>query len=149
MPAQTLNPLPRVWVTRTSQDAAAWVQGLHDLGLDAQSLPLMAIGPVADGREIDLAWQQLAHHPVNYHAVMFVSANAVRYFFQAGPQPTPPWRPVRAWVTGAGSGIGKAAAIALLNAGYCVGLAGRRAEVVTLSATHMVSSIRTPPRPGR
>jgi len=115
MPAQTLNPLPRVWVTRTSQDAAAWVQGLHDLGLDAQSLPLMAIGPVADGGGVQKAWQQLAQnhsnahanhhaqHQACYHAVMFVSANAVRYFFQAGPQPTPPWRPVRAWVTGAGS----------------------------------------------
>lgn len=31
-------------------------------------------------------------------------------------------------VTGAGSGIGKAAALALLNNGYCVVLAGRRAE---------------------
>ena len=103
LPAHPLKPQPRVWVTRASQDAAPWVQGLNDLGLDAQSLPLMAIGPVADGREIHLAWQQLAHHPVNYHAVMFVSANAVRYFFQAGPQPSPPWLVVRAWVTGAGS----------------------------------------------
>jgi len=31
-------------------------------------------------------------------------------------------------VTGAGSGIGKASAIALLKAGYCVAFAGRRAE---------------------
>jgi NAD(P)-dependent dehydrogenase (short-subunit alcohol dehydrogenase family) len=31
-------------------------------------------------------------------------------------------------VTGAGSGIGKASAIALLKAGYCVTFAGRRAE---------------------
>ena len=31
-------------------------------------------------------------------------------------------------VTGAGSGIGKAVALALLNAGYSVALAGRRAE---------------------
>jgi NAD(P)-dependent dehydrogenase (short-subunit alcohol dehydrogenase family) len=31
-------------------------------------------------------------------------------------------------VTGAGSGIGKAAALALLEAGYCVALAGRRSE---------------------
>ena len=33
-------------------------------------------------------------------------------------------------VTGAGSGIGKAAALALLKAGYCVGLAGRRADML-------------------
>ena len=31
-------------------------------------------------------------------------------------------------VTGAGTGIGKAAALALMDAGYCVGFAGRRAE---------------------
>jgi NADP-dependent 3-hydroxy acid dehydrogenase YdfG len=33
-------------------------------------------------------------------------------------------------VTGAGSGIGKASALALLNAGYSVALAGRRAELL-------------------
>ena len=97
--AQPLIPRPRVWVTRASQDAAPWVRGLNELGLDAQSLPLMAIGPVVDGYPVHMAWQQLAR----YHAVMFVSANAVRYFFQARPQPETSWRAVRAWVTGAGS----------------------------------------------
>ncbi len=97
--AQPLIPRPRVWVTRASQDAAPWVRGLNEWGLDAQSLPLMAIGPVVDGYPVHMAWQQLAR----YHAVMFVSANAVRYFFQARPQPQPSWRAVRAWVTGAGS----------------------------------------------
>jgi NAD(P)-dependent dehydrogenase (short-subunit alcohol dehydrogenase family) len=33
-------------------------------------------------------------------------------------------------VTGAGTGIGKAAALALLKEGYCVGLAGRRTELL-------------------
>ncbi len=33
-------------------------------------------------------------------------------------------------VTGAGSGIGRAAAIAMLKDGYSVGLAGRRAEAL-------------------
>jgi NADP-dependent 3-hydroxy acid dehydrogenase YdfG len=37
-------------------------------------------------------------------------------------------------VTGAGSGIGKASALALLNAGYCVALAGRRAELLAQAA---------------
>ena len=38
-------------------------------------------------------------------------------------------------VTGAGSGIGKASALALLNAGYCVALAGRRAELLDQTVT--------------
>ena len=38
-------------------------------------------------------------------------------------------------VTGAGSGIGKAAALALLEAGYSVGLAGRRAEALEATAS--------------
>jgi NAD(P)-dependent dehydrogenase (short-subunit alcohol dehydrogenase family) len=37
-------------------------------------------------------------------------------------------------VTGAGSGIGRAAAIALLNAGYCVALAGRREDALLATA---------------
>lgn len=97
--AVPLNPRPRVWVTRAAQDAAPWIQGLIDLGLDAQSLPLMAIGPATDVQAVHSAWQQLAQ----YQAVMFVSANAVRYFFQAAPNPAWPWGPARAWVTGLGS----------------------------------------------
>ena len=38
-------------------------------------------------------------------------------------------------VTGAGSGIGRAAAIALLNAGYCVALAGRREDALLATAS--------------
>ena len=97
--AVPLNPRPRVWVTRAAQDAAPWIQGLNDLGLDAQSLPLMAIGPANDVQAVHSAWQQLAQ----YQAVMFVSANAVRYFFQAAPKPALLWGPARAWVTGMGS----------------------------------------------
>lgn len=38
-------------------------------------------------------------------------------------------------VTGAGSGIGRAAALALLQAGYCVALAGRRQELLDQTMT--------------
>lgn len=98
-PPQSQTPRTRVWVTRPASDAPPWVDGLNKLGLDAQSLPLMAIGPVADVSPLQTAWQAIAQ----YHAVMFVSANAVRYFFQAAPQPAAPWCDVRAWVTGLGS----------------------------------------------
>ena len=39
-----------------------------------------------------------------------------------------------ALVTGAGSGIGRASAVALLNAGYCVVLAGRRLDALQETA---------------
>ena len=92
-------PKPRVWVTRAAADAGPWLQGLNDLGLEPRSLPLMALGPAADGSAVQSAWTQLAQ----YHAVMFVSANAVRYFFQARPVTSPLWGSARAWVTGSGS----------------------------------------------
>ena len=92
-------PKPRVWVTRAAADAGPWLQGLNHLGLEPQSLPLMALGPAADGSAVQSAWTQLAQ----YHAVMFVSANAVRYFFQARPVTSPLWGSARAWVTGSGS----------------------------------------------
>ena len=38
-------------------------------------------------------------------------------------------------VTGAGSGIGRASALALLEAGYCVALAGRRQEALDETLT--------------
>jgi NAD(P)-dependent dehydrogenase (short-subunit alcohol dehydrogenase family) len=41
-----------------------------------------------------------------------------------------------AMVTGAGSGIGRAAALALLRAGYAVVLAGRRADALEETASH-------------
>ncbi len=41
-----------------------------------------------------------------------------------------------ALVTGAGSGIGRAAALALLDAGWSVVLAGRRAEELEITASH-------------
>ena len=40
-----------------------------------------------------------------------------------------------ALVTGAGSGIGRASALALLNAGYSVVLAGRRLDALQQTAT--------------
>ena len=50
-------------------------------------------------------------------------------------------------VTGAGSGIGKATALALLNAGYCVGLAGRRAELLAQTAAESGAGSRALPLP--
>jgi NADP-dependent 3-hydroxy acid dehydrogenase YdfG len=45
-------------------------------------------------------------------------------------------------VTGSGSGIGKAAALALLKAGYCVALAGRRADMLEKTAAESGAGAR-------
>jgi uroporphyrinogen-III synthase len=80
---------------------------LRQAGLQAQALPLIGIGPAPDRHALDNAWQRLAQPP-GYSACMFVSANAVDYFFAAQP---PGWdvfsatspHAVRAYVTGPGS----------------------------------------------
>lgn len=99
---QAARPAPiKVWVTRAPDDAQAWVVGLNGMGFDAQPMPLMAIGPAPDQQALRRCW----HHLDQYQAVMFVSANAVRYFWQAQPSTSGLWPQdgIRAWVTGPGS----------------------------------------------
>ncbi len=93
--------VPRAIVTRPAKEAQAWVADLRASGVDAVSLPLIRIGPVADGVPLAQAWAQLNQ----YDAIMFVSGNAVRHFFAQQPPGTiHSWgAPLRAWVTGPGS----------------------------------------------
>jgi NAD(P)-dependent dehydrogenase (short-subunit alcohol dehydrogenase family) len=53
-----------------------------------------------------------------------------------------------ALVTGAGTGIGKSAALALLKGGYCVGLVGRRKEMLDKTAEESGAKERTLVLPG-
>jgi uroporphyrinogen-III synthase len=92
----------RVVVTRPLDAAAPWVQALVLQGIDAVSLPLIEIGPVADGAAIRAARRNMGQ----YAAVMFVSAAAVEHFFSsqladaaAWPQAVAP----RAWAPGPGT----------------------------------------------
>lgn len=89
----------RVFVTRPEHEAHGWVDGLTQRGFEAVSIPLIAIGSVADGGPLRDAWNGLAA----CRAAMFVSGNAVRHFFAAAPGPAS-WPPgTRAWATGAGT----------------------------------------------
>lgn len=90
-------------VTRPQPDAAQWVQQLQAAGIAASALPLMDIGPsrsTAAVAAVHAALQQLHR----YHAIMFVSGNAVRYFFAQLRAHDIPW-PARAqcWSPGPGT----------------------------------------------
>lgn len=106
-----------VIVTRPEREARGWVRELTQRGLQAQALPLIEIAPVADQAALVQAWQHLGR----YCAVMFVSGNAVNYFFAARPPAVPPFDSaecggVRAWATGPGT------AAALRRAGLAAAL---------------------------
>jgi uroporphyrinogen-III synthase len=91
-------PAPRVIVTRPAREAARWVEALRAAGLDAQALPLIAIEPVADGKELQAARQRLG----DYAALMFVSAAAAEHFFDDARALADGLRP-RCWATGPGT----------------------------------------------
>lgn len=102
----------RLIVTRPQREAQRWVADLTALGLQAQALPLISVGPVDDPSAVQQAWQHLA----DYVGVMFVSGNAVAQFFALNkPLPhvfnTQAAIKTRAWATGPGT------ARALLQAG--------------------------------
>jgi len=84
----------RVLVTRPEGEAASWLQGLQAAGFVAETLPLIAVGPVADTAALRQAWATWA----DWQAVMFVSVPAVRHFFAQRPprvdlSTTPCWAP--------------------------------------------------------
>jgi uroporphyrinogen-III synthase len=69
----------QVIVTRPRLEADAWVAQLRVLHLDAVALPLIHIGAPPDSCRVDKARANLHQ----YRAVMFVSSNAVRYFYSS------------------------------------------------------------------
>ncbi|WP_310626163.1 uroporphyrinogen-III synthase [Limnohabitans sp.] len=71
----------RVVITRPAGDAQAWVDALHAAGHEALALPLIDVGPATNTQAVLQTW---AHWP-EWQAVMFVSAQAVRYFFDCQP----------------------------------------------------------------
>ena len=71
----------RVIVTRPVLDAGEWVQQLQHNGFAAEALPLIEIAAAssaASRQAITQAWQGIG----SYAACMFVSGNAVRFFFE-------------------------------------------------------------------
>lgn len=100
----------RILVTRPLHDAKTWVEAFRAHGLQAEALPLMAIGPCTDAAaQAALASaRQRALQPGHYRAVMFVSGNAVQHFFASNSPETPDSKAllatdIRAWTPGPGT----------------------------------------------
>jgi uroporphyrinogen-III synthase len=101
----------RVVITRPAGDAQAWVDALQAAGHQALALPLIDVGSATHIQPVMQAW---AHWP-SFQAVMFVSAQAVRYFFERQPASLTWANGPRCWATGPGTHK------ALLQAGVPVG----------------------------
>ncbi len=94
----------RIIVTRPQREALFWVSEFRSRGLDAVALPLIHIAASPDVDVVTRSWRGLQA----YQAVMFVSSNAVNYFFQsnealAGDKWTLNAIKSRAWATGPGT----------------------------------------------
>jgi uroporphyrinogen-III synthase len=89
----------RLIITRPAGDAAPWVSALEAAGHESLVLPLIDIGPVTDATAVQETWSQW----LNWHAVMFVSAQAVRMFFAHQPEHFDVDRCPRCWATGPGT----------------------------------------------
>lgn len=94
----------RVIVTRPHAEGLKWVDALVLAGYDTMALPLIDVGPSPDGQALQAAWDRITQ----YDAVMFVSGNAVDYFFAQRPASAPAWTvggtiKARVFVVGPGS----------------------------------------------
>jgi uroporphyrinogen-III synthase len=107
----------RVIVTRPGREAQAWAEALQARGVPCETLPLIEIAALPEPMALAQAWQAVPGHL----ALMFVSANAVRFFMAARPAGLP-MPSCRAWSTGPGTRA------ALLGAGWPEGLIDSPAE---------------------
>lgn len=71
----------RLIITRVQPQAQQWVQALCDQGHEAAALPLIETRGLDDVGALRRAWQDISR----YHALMYVSAHAVRHFFKEKP----------------------------------------------------------------
>jgi uroporphyrinogen-III synthase len=93
----------RVIVTRPRDQAEGWLPALREAGFDAQALPLIEIAPAPDEGSVRQAWADVPACAL----VMFVSAHAVRHFFDAAPHPGASW-PAGTWAGSTGAGTSAA-----------------------------------------
>jgi uroporphyrinogen-III synthase len=92
----------RVVLTRPAREGGRWRDALVAAGHEVHLLPLIAIEPLPTSPHVDAARQSLGR----FHAVMFVSANAVQHFLPGTAWPAT----ARAWAAGAGTALALQAA---------------------------------------
>lgn len=110
----------QIVVTRPLQQATPWIDALRQIGLPVVHVPLLRILPLEDVSPIQKAWA----HMNKWQWVMFVSSNAVHYFFQCNSHPHNPTWPLQ---LRAGA-VGKGTAQALTNWGVPIQLIDQPAE---------------------
>ncbi|MDE2401587.1 MAG: uroporphyrinogen-III synthase [Burkholderiales bacterium] len=71
----------RLLITRPEPQASSWVSSLHQQGVDAAALPLIAIDGPADPQPVRALWQHLNEARL----LMFVSPSAADWFFRLKP----------------------------------------------------------------
>lgn len=97
------RPMTQVLVTRPALDAGPWITSLQNEGLEPVAFPLLELKQKLKPHEVPAVLAEIQ----SSHAVMFVSANAVRFLAQALEQ-RPEWvqsfnQNTRAWCTGPGT----------------------------------------------
>jgi uroporphyrinogen III methyltransferase/synthase len=102
----------RVLVTRAPDQARAMVEALRDAGAEAVVIPMIRLAPPEDVAPIDAALARLE----DYDAILFTSANAVRFLVSRAAELARPHRERAP----AGAGGGSATADAARHAGFSV-----------------------------
>lgn len=76
------NPLQhkRILLTRPAQQGGRWQQALADAGAHCDSIPMLAIAPIATGEGVQAIRKRILDFDQFDHAI-FVSQNAVQYGF--------------------------------------------------------------------
>jgi uroporphyrinogen III methyltransferase / synthase len=73
----------RIVVTRARAQASGFAERLRRLGADALELPVIAVEPLAERRELEAAVRRLAGAAPRCRHAVFTSANAVRLVWEA------------------------------------------------------------------
>ncbi|WP_313071291.1 uroporphyrinogen-III synthase [Melaminivora sp.] len=97
----------RAIVTRPASEAMHWARQLQARGVQAVALPLITIGPVR-APQLRERLAQARREQGSYRAVMFVSGNAARHFFESNHHPALEGQgfcatKTRAWAPGPGT----------------------------------------------